>query len=808
MGRFPLLVRWSWRDLRAHWVKVVAIALVIAIGTGGYAGLTSTTEWRQTSYDLSYRRLAMYDLRVDLAVSGMVEEGTLTGLAAALPSAAAIAAMEERLIFPTQVEVPTPTGTVLVRGEVTGSDFSGGGPAVNRYVSFTGRLLTEEDAGRPAVMVERTSASFYDMSDTGTVVVSGGRGLDFVGQAGTPEYFTVAPEGEMFGTEATFMALFTTLETAQELAEEPGRINNLVITLIEGAEREQVMAELDAALASVPVGTTVSTRDDNLSYTALTTDIDQDQALFNALAILLLGGAFGAAFNLIHRLAEQQRREVGIGMALGVPPRVLAVRPLLVSAEIAVLGVAFGIGVGLLIGNAMEAVFTGMIPLPVWVTDFQVGVFARVAAIGLAVPFLAGVLPVWRAVRVTPIQAIKPDLTGRGTPGGLHRRTVRSTLAAMPFRNLRRTPRRTVLTVLSLGAAMTVLVGFLGIMDSFYGAVDTAERQVVGDVPERITVGLDTFHRLDSPQIAALGRAETVAIAEPVLHLPGSIRSDAGEIDVFVELADYVNGIWRPTLVSGTWSGGLGVLLADKAASDLGVAVGDSITLRHPRREGLASYAFVESELPVLGIHPHPVRGVVYMDLGHADVFNLSGVANAINLLPQAGFVTSDVQRELFKLDLVASVQSVTAVTEAVRDAFDPILGVVKVMVVVVLLLALLIAFNAAAINLDARAREHATMFAFGVKVRTALHIAVTESLVIGILATVLGVAGGLAMVWWMTQSLLAETLPEFGLNVVMGAGTVGVVAVMGVLVVAAAPLFTARRMRRMDVPGTLRLVE
>ena len=34
---------WSWRDLRTHWIKVGAIAIVIAIGTGGYAGLTSTT---------------------------------------------------------------------------------------------------------------------------------------------------------------------------------------------------------------------------------------------------------------------------------------------------------------------------------------------------------------------------------------------------------------------------------------------------------------------------------------------------------------------------------------------------------------------------------------------------------------------------------------------------------------------------------------------------------------------------------------------------------------------------------------------
>ena len=44
-------LRWSWRDLRSHWIAVTAIALVLAIGTGVYAGLGSTAEWRRQSND-------------------------------------------------------------------------------------------------------------------------------------------------------------------------------------------------------------------------------------------------------------------------------------------------------------------------------------------------------------------------------------------------------------------------------------------------------------------------------------------------------------------------------------------------------------------------------------------------------------------------------------------------------------------------------------------------------------------------------------------------------------------------------------
>jgi len=809
MGRLALLFRWSWRDLKTHWAKVVAIALVIAIGTGGYAGLTSTAEWRRASYDASYRRLAMYDLRVDLATGAFVPAGALAEALAAVPHAGWIAGTEERLIVPTQVDASTPTETILVRGEITGFDFSDGEPEVNSYYAITGRSLSGADSGRPLVMLERNFAKFHEMADSGRIAVSGGRELEYVGQATTPEYFAVAPEGEMFGTDATFAGVFTTLETAQQLAGMPGMVNNLVLTVTDDADRDALAAELEERLSELAVGTTVSTREDNLSYASLTTDVEQDQAMFNALAFLLFAGAVGAAFNLIHRLAEQQRREIGIGMALGVQPRLLALRPLLVSAQIALLGVAFGIGVGALIGSAMGSVLRDYVPLPVWDTSFQTRVFAAVGVVGFVVPFVATVIPVWRAVRVSPIDAIKPSYLGVGTAKvRVRRRLRRKTFVVMPFRNLRRTPRRTALTVLGIAAAMTVLVAFLGIMDSVFYAIDTAEHESTASSPRRIEVALDGFYLAAGMEVAEITQSETVATVEPTLRLVASIRNGGEEIDSILELADLRTGMWSPTLTRGEVGDTPGILLTDKAASDLGVGVGDTITLRHPRREGLTSYTFVDSELPVVALHPHPVRGFSYMDITNADLMALEGVTNSMNVLPVAGATVAAVQQELFELDAVASVQSVTAVTEAVRGAFDQVLGIIQVMVVAVLLLALLIAFNTAAINLDARSREHATMFAFGVRVRTATGMAVSESFVIGVVATIIGIGGGLAMVWWMTERLLAETLPDFDLEVAIQPSTIAVVVIMGVVAVSLAPLLTVRRMRKMNLPGTLRYVE
>jgi putative ABC transport system permease protein len=65
-GGVALWIRWSWRDLRRRWLLVAAIALVIALGSGTYASLLSTSAWRTRSNDASFALLHTHDIRVAL----------------------------------------------------------------------------------------------------------------------------------------------------------------------------------------------------------------------------------------------------------------------------------------------------------------------------------------------------------------------------------------------------------------------------------------------------------------------------------------------------------------------------------------------------------------------------------------------------------------------------------------------------------------------------------------------------------------------------------------------------------------------
>ncbi|WP_083473280.1 MULTISPECIES: ABC transporter permease [unclassified Frankia] len=830
-GSVALWLRWSWRDLRQRWLLVLALAVTIGLGTGLYAGLSSSSQWRRQSYDASFAQLHVHDLRVHLDAGSTVEQGRLAGLVRSLPSEPDVAGVAERLIFPTEVEVTAGGQDVLARGEVVGTDLTASPPVDSvgveaghgLGVSAGGAAASAAAGGRPVGVLDRTFGRANHLPPTGTVRISGGTEVTYVGQGQSPEYFVLPGEQPGLITQTGFAALFTSLPTAQRLAGLPGRVNDVVLTVRPGTDVDAVRAQLSAALAaSFPdVSATVTNRDELASYQLLYDAIDSDQRLWDVLAVLVLAGAVFAAFNLVGRAVDAQRREIGIAMALGVRPGLLALRPLLLGVQVAVLGVVAGLGVGLLVAAAMGSLMRDIGPLPHWHTDFQPAIFARAAVIGLLLPLLAAVGPVLRVVRSEPVDAIRVSaVAGRSSalvravrrlpsPGGSIRR--------MPVRNLARTPRRTLLTALGIAAAITALVVFTGQLDTFNRTTDSAEAELTTGAADRLRVTLPEVEPVDGPTVAAVRRLPAVAEVDAGLALPGQLLpSGAGAgpgastgagagVNVLTYVFAYDHAMWTPRVTDGGPTGGL--LIAQKAAEDLGVEPGDTVTLRHPARVdgGLRT---VDTPLRVAGIHAFPVRSVVFLDSGSAGAFNLTGVTNSLMVRPAPGYDENATTRAVLAVPGVGAVVPATASTEEIRALLRNFVGILRIAELIVLLLALLIAYNAMTIAMEERRREHATMLAFGLPERTVLGLTVAESALVGLLGTLLGLLAGYWALRYTVEVLVAETLPDLGIPATLSARTVATSLLLGVLTVAAAPLLAARRVRRMDVPAALRVVD
>ena len=124
------------------------------------------------------------------------------------------------------------------------------------------------------------------------------------------------------------------------------------------------------------------------------------------------------------------------------------------------------------------------------------------------------------------------------------------------------------------------------------------------------------------------------------------------------------------------------------------------------------------------------------------------------------------------------------------------------------LAMALLIAFNTANLNAEERVKDHATMFAYGVPVRRAVFNLCVEGLVLGIVSILLSALFGYALLRWMVTVVFREAFPDVGIPVAFDPARVSAFLVVGGLLVALAPIFSGRKLKRMDIPARLRVTE
>ena len=327
---------------------------IIAIGTGLYAGLSSTSrvaagllrrELRPAATCTTCTSRLSAGSYVDADRPRRASRGTIPHATLSRRSSHASSCRRRSMR-------PVGGKTILVPGRMVGVDVAHGGPQVNGdRRRLGGGRFAAGDAGADRAVLDAHFAKHHHLPDTGTIRVNGGETLDYVGVGLSPEYFMVVGDRGTLLAEANFAVMFVSARDGAADRRPTGRRQR---PRHDAPTRERMPASSGAELrrrrcsgAFPGVGMTINGRGDDVAHRMLYDDIDGDQRLYNIFAVLILAGAAFAAFNLAGRIVEAQRREIGIGMALGVPRRSLAIRPLLVGAEIALLECVFGVAIGL-----------------------------------------------------------------------------------------------------------------------------------------------------------------------------------------------------------------------------------------------------------------------------------------------------------------------------------------------------------------------------------------------------------------------------------------------------------------------------
>lgn len=268
-----------------------------------------------------------------------------------------------------------------------------------------GRTMVE---GRPAtgpgeVTLDKSSArrAGYEVGDTVTIVGPTGKGdFELVGLNGT---------GKTTNGGGASIAAFDP-RTANEFLGAKDMVDSIYIAIDEGADRDVVMAAVDAAL---PDGIEVITGEQSAEETAGAINDIIDifgNVLLGFAAVSLFVSAF-LIFNTFAIIVSQRLRELALLRAVGASSRQIRTmiigEALVVSVIATVLGIVAGMGVAkgiVAIFNAAGAAF----PSASLIVSTRTVVASTVVGVGVTVA--AAIVPALRAARIPPVAAMRPEL--------------------------------------------------------------------------------------------------------------------------------------------------------------------------------------------------------------------------------------------------------------------------------------------------------------------------------------------------------------------------------------------------------------
>jgi putative ABC transport system permease protein len=384
------------------------------------------------------------------------------------------------------------------------------------------------------------------------------------------------------------------------------------------------------------------------------------------------------------------------------------------------------------------------------------------SVVGLAVPLLAAIRPLWQGANITVRQAISDYGLGGGSGANRLSRLLGKVQGlprawALALRNAVRVPRRLFLTVATLMLAGAVFVAVLSTNNSFD---QTVSNLLSGQYGMDAYIVLEGEQRLSEVLPLAQSHPEVV-LAEPWhLSLATMGLPSGQEVQVTVQGNPDDSRFYRPRMQAGRWlqpGDNNAIVVNRKWAEEEGLGPGDVVTLDQ-------GSAYPVTEWVVVGINQDLVKQQtsVFVSL---DSLNRTLKRSDRTLTVRLRYSHHDpAAQSRITAELVALLESNGVgvfSTQTMGQVESQVSSLYHVLVVFLLVMSVLIALvgglglmGMMSINVLERRKEIGVMRAIGADSRAIVQIFWGETMVVAGLSFLLAVALSLPLSWWMARQV------------------------------------------------------
>lgn len=785
--------RLAWRYLRGRGVRSLLTTLAVVFGVMLIFGLNGLMPALINSFT---RNLLSTAGKIDASITSTFNEPFSLDVLNEVAHVAGVAAATPEIQRP--VPLPAKTG-VPTSDQVTQVNVIGVDPAtaskVRDFPVVSGRPLAVGD-GNSVVLASDLAAKLR---------VGVGDNLVLPSSVGSTRFRVVGllSTATLPGSEQVFVPL----TAAQTLFAYGARINAIEAAFAPGVDRAAVESAIGRAVGSNYQIGGLSTNSSLLASLQVST------FAFNMFGIFALATGGFIILNSFRTVVAERRRDVGMLRAIGSTRGTIVGMFLFESTLQGVLGTAIGIAAGWAMAagllGLLGPIYESVIHLKVGGPVFEISTWVEAVLLGVGVTVAAAIIPALSAGRVTPMDAMRPQLgevyerrVGKRAWVGLGlaifsifclatRQSSLVGLGAVIFlvavalvapaivnplanafgqgvelvfareggiarSNLQRNPGRSAITVTAVMLGLAAIVAMLGVVTSiFSGFIGYIDKSLSADY-------------LFIPQSIVLGQGNVGAgprLAEQVKHTDGigpvsTLRLGQGKINggdvqvLGIDPATYgevANFDWGPGSSSQALqqiASGRWIIANGIYAAQHGVKPGERLVIDTPNGPRVYFVAGIGND------YLNAKLSTIYVSQANlAQDFNVtSDLLVMANRLPSA-----DPAAVKAKLDSIVSQYPAFKLYESAEwkntqlAIFNQTYVVFYGLIAALALPSLLALINTLAISVLARTREIGMLRAVGSTRRQVRRMVMAESLLLSVIGTALGIVAGI----WLGYALV-----------------------------------------------------